>query len=49
LSFRHLDLKNSDVLIRQIKEDLCYVSDAFVNDMRLKKGTISKHFILPDE
>ncbi len=49
LSFRHLDLKNSDRLIKQIKEDLCFVSRNLMEDMRCKKGTFLKHFILPDD
>jgi|JI6StandDraft_1071083.scaffolds.fasta_scaffold04917_4 actin-related protein 6 len=49
LSFRHLDLKDSDILIKQIKEDMCFVTDSLIVDMRAKKGTYSKHFILPDE
>lgn len=49
LSFRHLDLKDSDMLIKQIKEDMCFVTNSLIADMRTKKGTYSKHFILPDE
>jgi actin-related protein 6 len=49
LSFRHLDLKNSDRLIKQIKEDLGFVSSSLIDDMRCKKGTFLKHFILPDD
>jgi actin-related protein len=49
LSFRHLDLKNSDRLIKQIKEDLCFVSQNLMQDMRCKRGAFLKHFILPDE
>lgn len=49
LSFRHLDLKNSDRLIKQIKEDLCYVSQNLMQDMRCKKGQFFKPFVLPDE
>lgn len=49
LSFRHLDLKNSDLLINQIKEDMCFVTHNFMEDMRAKKGAQAKHFILPDE
>lgn len=49
LSFRHLDLKNSDRLIKQIKEDVCFVSQNLMQDMRCKKGEFLKHFILPDE
>ncbi len=49
LSFRHLDLKNSDRLIKQIKEDLCFVSQNLMQDMRCKKGHFLKHFVMPDE
>ena len=49
LSFRHLDLKNSDRLIKQIKEDMCFVSKNLMEDMRCKKGKYLKHFVLPDE
>ncbi len=49
LSFRHLDLKNCDMLIKQIKEDLCFISQDPNSDMRCKRGTFLKHFILPDE
>lgn len=49
LSFRHLDLKNSDRLIKQIKEDMCFVSKNLMEDMRCKKGQFLKHFVLPDE
>ena len=49
LSFRHLDLKNSDRLIKQIKEDLCFVSSNLMLDMRCKRGHFLKHFVLPDE
>ena len=49
LSFRHLDLKNSDRLIKQIKEDLCFVSQNLMQDMRCKRGTFLKHFLMPDD
>lgn len=49
LSFRHLDLKNSDQLIRQIKEEMCYVSMQFDQDMKGKRSTLAKHFVLPDQ
>ena len=49
LSFRHLDLKNSDRLIKQIKEDLCFVSQNLIQDMRCKRGTFLKHFVMPDD
>ena len=44
-----MDLKNSDRLIKQIKEDLCFVSSNLMEDMRCKKGKFLKHFILPDD
>lgn len=49
LSFRHLDLKNSDRLIKQIKEDLCFVSQNLMQDMRCKRGSFLKHFVMPDD
>ena len=49
LSFRHLDLKNSDQLIKQIKEEMCFVSKDLVNDMRCPRNTFLKHFVMPDE
>jgi hypothetical protein len=49
LSFRHLDLKNSDRLIKQIKEDVCFVSQNLMQDMRCKRGTFLKHFVMPDD
>ena len=49
LSFRHLDLKNSDRMIKQIKEDMGFVSMNLMEDMKKRKGTFMKHFILPDE
>lgn len=49
LSFRHLDLKNSDRLIKQIKEDLGFVSQSLMQDMRCKRGSFLKHFVMPDE
>lgn len=49
LSFRHLDLKNSDRLIKQIKEDLCFVSQNLMQDMRCKRNTFLKHFVMPDD
>lgn len=49
LSFRHLDLKNSDQLIKQIKEEMCFVSNNLMNDMRCPRNTFLKHFVLPDD
>ena len=49
LSFRYLDLKNSDQLIKQIKEDMCFVSRNLMQDMRCPKNTFRKYFIMPDD
>lgn len=49
LSFRHLNLKNSDQLIRQIKEEMCYVSLQFEEDMKGKRSGLARHFVLPDQ
>lgn len=48
LSFRHLDLKNSDQLIKQIKEEMCFVSKNLMSDMRCPRNSFLKHFVMPD-
>ena len=49
LSYRQYNLMEETSLINQVKEECCFLSTDFKQDMeRAKEGSLVKHFILPD-
>ncbi|KAL4468897.1 hypothetical protein ABPG72_009167 [Tetrahymena utriculariae] len=48
ITCRYIQLKNEIRMVSQIKEDMCFVSQNFQKDIKLRKGSHTKYFILPD-
>lgn len=53
VSFRQLQVMDETYVINQMKEDACYVSNKFDEDMKVsslrgKQNTVLRHYVLPD-
>jgi len=51
--FRHLNMMDETYVVNQAKEDACFVSQNFLEDMRLAKirgpgNNILREYVLPD-
>ncbi|XP_061395015.1 actin-related protein 6 [Musca vetustissima] len=53
ISYRHINLMDESYVVNQIKEDVCFVSQNFADDMRVhsdpkKRAEITVEYMLPD-
>lgn len=53
ISYRHLDVMEETYVMNQVKEDMCYVSTDFNQDLKIAKmkwpkNTIVRDYVLPD-
>lgn len=53
ISYRHLNVMDESYVVNQIKEDVCFVSQNFADDMRVhtdakKRAEVSVEYMLPD-